>query len=668
MQYSKEKRSFLQEKYIQLYVIQLSRLQQQLLDASRKLKKRFAISFDILSVELTVWMAFSLRLDILHWPSGKQWLIYLLAPALMLPIYTTLGLYRTIYRHSGFSSFVMVTRATGYYGVMFFLILLVLNIPNVPRTIGLIQPMIFMLMTGGSRALVRLWVKSVHAALKNRSNKEKLLIYGAGSGGAEIATAILQSRKYQLSGFIDDDENLQGSTVNGITVFSLSQAEIILKEQDIHSILLAIPSANHNQRNEIIQHFKNSSIRIQMLPDIDQLAGGHVKISDIKDVEIEDLLGRDPVPVSLVLVKKQLYGKVVMVTGAGGSIGSELCNQILVVEPLTILLLENSEHNLYNIHSSLEDRRSRLGFNTRVIPLLCDVNDKTRVDDICRVFKPEVIYHAAAYKHVPMVEHNPAEGVRNNVLGTLCIAEAALRYGVSSVVLVSTDKAVRPTNVMGASKRLCEMILQAFANEEGHATCFSMVRFGNVLGSSGSVVPLFRSQIKKGGPITITHKEITRYFMTISEATQLVIKAGSIASGGSVFLLDMGEPVKIIDIASRMIELSGLTVRDQLNPDGDIEIQITGLRPGEKLYEELLIGNCPEPTANPRIYKANEDYMPWSELQAEIDELTIAIRNNDVERIKLILKKVIPEYQPYKETSDLLLIEENCFVKDKICI
>lgn len=658
MIYSTEKLLFMQDKYIQLYVITLSKLIQQLLDASRHFKKSLAIAFDICSVELAVWMAFSLRLGLLHWPSGKQWFIYLLAPALMFPIYSHSGLYRAIHRHSGFSSFVLVTRATGYYGALFLLMLLLFNISNVPRTIGVIQPMIFMLLTGGSRALVRLWFKSIDATLKNRLKRDKLLIYGAGSGGAEIATAILQSQKFKLAGFIDDDKNLQGSTVNGIKVFSLSQAEMIIKEQNIHNILLAMPSVSHSRRNEIIQHFKKSSIRIQKLPDIDQLAGGQVTISDIKDIEIEDLLCRDPVPVSLVLVKRQLSDKVVMVTGAGGSIGSELCNQILAVDPSTILLVDHAEYNLYTIHSSLERRRLRLDSNTRIIPLLCDITDKNRIDDICRVFKPVVIYHAAAYKHVPMVEYNPTEGVRNNVIGTLCIADAAIRFGISSVVLVSTDKAVRPTNVMGASKRLSEMILQALAKEEGHTTCFSMVRFGNVLGSSGSVVPLFRNQIKKGGPITITHKEITRYFMTITEATQLVIKAGAIATGGTVFLLDMGEPVKIIDIANRMIELSGLKVRDKKNPDGDIEIQITGLRPGEKLYEELLIGNCPQPTANPRIFKANEDFIPWIKLKDELADLTTAIGSNDVKNIKLILKRVIPEYQPDNVICDFLYNEE----------
>ncbi|NTU69693.1 polysaccharide biosynthesis protein, partial [bacterium] len=522
----------------------------------------------------------------------------------------------------------------------------------------IMQPMIFLLVTGGSRAMVRFWFKKTVLPSKNGAVKEKLLIYGAGSGGAEIAAALLRSAKFELVGFIDDDKELQGSTVNGMKVFNLKHAEALIREYHINNILLAMPSTSRGRRKEIIEYFRHLPVRIQMLPCVEELACGQVSISDIKDVEIEDLLGRDPVPVGLTLVKKQISGNVIMVTGAGGSIGSELCSQLLALQPSTLLLVEHAEQNLYTIHSDLEHRLSRLKSETRLVPLLCDVTDENRISEICRIFQPRVIYHAAAYKHVPMVEHNPAEGVRNNVLGTLSVAQAALRHGVGNLVLVSTDKAVRPTNVMGASKRLCEMILQALALEAGHTTCFSMVRFGNVLGSSGSVVPLFRRQIRQGGPLTITHKEITRYFMTIPEATQLVIKSGAIATGGTVFLLDMGEPVKIIDLARRMVELSGLTVRDQKNPNGDIEIHVTGLRPGEKLYEELLIGNRPEPTDNPRIFKAHEHFQPWPLLQNEIEQLTKAISSNNVTEIKLILKRVIAEYQPAYGMADLLANEE----------
>jgi FlaA1/EpsC-like NDP-sugar epimerase/ActR/RegA family two-component response regulator len=658
VKYLKEKLLSLPAKAVRQFLLQSSYLKQQIQAASRHIKKWVAIVFDIVSAILTVWMAFSIRLELWHWPHGTQWILYLLAPALMLPFFHFVGLYKAIHRHSGFSSFVTVAKATGYYGLAFFLIVLLLNLSEVPRSIGILQPMIFLLVTGGSRALVRFWFKANTSASNMGSAKEKLLIYGAGSGGAEIAAAILRSAKFELAGFVDDDDDLQGSTVNGMKVFSMLEAEGLIKEHGIHNILLAMPSTSRTRRNEIIEYFRNTPVRIRMLPGIEELADGQVSISAIKDVEIEDLLGRDPVSVCFIPVKKQIFGKVVMVTGAGGSIGSELCSQLLVLKPSMLILVDHAEYNLYTIHSDLEHRKSRLNSETRIVPLLCDVTDESRISEICRIFEPAVIYHAAAYKHVPMVEHNTAEGIRNNVLGTFSVAQAALRHGVSSLVLVSTDKAVRPTNVMGASKRMCEMILQALARESGHTTCFSMVRFGNVLGSSGSVVPLFRRQIRQGGPLTITHKDMTRYFMTIPEATQLVIKAGAIATGGTVFLLDMGDPVKIIDLARRMVELSGLTVRDQNNAEGDIEIQVTGLRPGEKLFEELLIGNCPEQTSNSRIFKANEHFLPWSELQVELQELITATNGNDVKRIKRILKNVIPEYQPAKETNDLLAREE----------
>ncbi|MEI6756995.1 MAG: nucleoside-diphosphate sugar epimerase/dehydratase [Chlorobium sp.] len=621
-------------------------------------KRVVAVAFDILSALLTVWMAFSLRLELFHIPSGKQWLVYILAPALMFPVFTFAGLYQAIHRYSGFAAFIKVVQASLVYGIIFFGVVLILKLPEVSLSVGVLQPMMFLLMTGGSRAVLRFWYMSIANPKKNGAIQERLLIYGAGSAGVEVVNAIHRSPLFSLAGFLDDDEQLHGRTINGMKVFSPEQAEELIEQQGVTHILLAIPSASRIRRNEIVEKFRKYPVRIQMLPGVEELADGRVKISDIKEIEIEDLLGRDPVPVDQLLVKKTITGKIVMVTGAGGSIGSELCRQLLVAQPSRLLLVDHAEYNLYTIHSDLEQRCLRLSSETSLVPLLGDVTDERRMDEICRVFEPNVIYHAAAYKHVPMVEHNPAEGVRNNVLGTLSIADVALKNGVPNVVLVSTDKAVRPTNVMGASKRLCEMILQALAEEPGTQTCFSMVRFGNVLGSSGSVVPLFRRQIKAGGPLTITHQEMTRYFMTIPEAAQLVIQAGAMASGGDVYLLDMGEPVKIIDLAHRMVELSGLSVRESGDQDGDIEIQVTGLRPGEKLYEELLIGNNPEPTQNPRIFKASEQFMLWSELQNKLEELKEAISLNDARNIKLLLKKLVPEYQPDPTTTDFLAIEE----------
>ncbi len=620
--------------------------------------KRLLITFaDILASLFSVWLSFSLRLGLLHWPGREQWIFYLLAPALMLPFFMTAGLYRIIYRLGGFAAYLSVVRASVFYGVTLMALLMLLHLPDVPLSLGILQPLLFLLMAGGTRILVRYWYYFVLMPHRTRITQEKLLIYGAGSAGSQIANALYRSNKFELVGFIDDDHELHGRTINNIRVFSLEESVALLERQGIKNILLAMPSASRTRCNEIISFFRKYRVHIQKLPGVEELADGKVTISDIKEVDIEDLLGRDPVPANLELLKNSITGSVVMVTGAGGSIGSELCRQLLDTQPLKLLLVDQAEFNLYTIHRDLQERCLRHNISTILLPLLCDVTDEGRMDEICGLLMPKIIYHAAAYKHVPLVEHNAAEGVRNNVAGTKCVAEAALRHGVSNVVLVSTDKAVRPTNIMGASKRLCEMILQALASEGGHHTCFSMVRFGNVLGSSGSVIPLFRSQIKAGGPVTITHKEVTRYFMTIPEAAQLVIEAGLISSGGEVYLLDMGERVKIIDLALHMVELSGLSVRDESNPDGDIEIRCIGLRPGEKLYEELLIGDSSSKTANPRILMAYEEFKPWAELQEEFAELRKAISTNDVRTIKLLLKRIVPEYQPAAEITDLLAIE-----------
>ena len=619
-----------------------------------------AFFIDLLLVQLTVWMAFSLRFETLHIPVGNQLFIYLLAPAIMLPVFTYYRLYRSVFRHSGFSSFITLVKAVAIYSVLFLFAVTLFNFNEVPHSIGILQPMMLLLMVGGSRGLVRYLYIITDTTKQTKSIQDKLIIYGAGSAGVQIMHSLNQSAKFDLIGFIDDNPDLHGRTINDLKVYSCSQAEELIKQQGINNILLAMPSVSRMRRNAIINKFQKYPIRIQMLPGIEELVDGSLSISDIKEVQIEDLLGRDPVPVNHELVGEVIAGKVVMVTGAGGSIGSELCRQILAARPSKLLLVDNSEYNLYSIHADLENRLSSLDAKIEVIPLLGDVTDEKRIAEICSVFQPSVIYHAAAYKHVPMVEHNPVQGVRNNVLGTLTVGKIALQYGVSNVVLVSTDKAVRPTNVMGASKRLCEMIFQALADKPDHKTRFSMVRFGNVLGSSGSVVPLFSKQIKAGGPITITHRDITRYFMTIPEAAQLIIQAGAMASsGGDVYLLDMGDPVKIIDLAKRMIRLSGLS------PD-DVEIQVTGLRPGEKLYEELLIGNNPKPTANPRIFKGNENFMPWHQLEDELATLTAALNNSNVETLKKSLLTLVPEYQANVKTTDFIAIEKKkkMFIND----
>ena len=463
----------------------------------------------------------------------------------------------------------------------------------------------------------------------------------------QIATALRQSGQYYLAGYIDDSPQYQGNSINGLMVYGPSEIARLIDTHGVTDILLAMPSINRKQRNDILQNLRNHQVHVRSLPDLVDLAQGRVTVLDIQELDPDDLLGRLPVEPNKDLVAKYIYQKTVLVTGAGGSIGSELCRQILKAKPKVLLLLDHSEYNLYAIETEL---RPQLNGDSQLVPLLGSVRDVNRLKEIFSSWQVDTVYHAAAYKHVPLVEENPAEGLQNNVIGTLNLAEIALKSKIKSFVLISTDKAVRPTNVMGATKRFAEMVLQALANKQeisdGVKTCFSMVRFGNVLGSSGSVVPLFRDQIKVGGPVTLTHAEVTRYFMTIPEAAQLVIQAGAMANGGEVFVLDMGEPVKILDLAKRLIQLSGLTVRDEGNPHGDIEIIITGLRPGEKLFEELLIGQNPTTTDHPLIMMAKEDYLRWELLAKEIDLLRNSLNLNQTNQLIMQLKRVIIGYEP----------------------
>ena len=596
---------------------------------------------------LATWLAFSLRLDTLHWPSGAQWWVYALAPALAIPIFIRFGLYRAIFRYTGQAALLTTAKAVAVYSGLLLGLLLWVRWPGVPRTLGVLQPMIFLLLVGASRAFARFWL----AGLEQRHDvRSRLLIFGAGTAGVQTATALGISGQYELLGFVDDDSSKVGRSINGVRVFPPQDVPGLVTRQGVTDILLALPSASRERRNSIIQSLRSVPVHIRTLPGLADLASGRVTVQDFKELDIEDLLGRDPVAPLAGLLARNLAGKVILVSGAGGSIGSELCRQILAERPRQLLLLDHSEFNLYSIHQELQGLQPVEGLNAELVPLLGSVINPLRLREVCETYRPDSVYHAAAYKHVPMVEANPAEGIFNNVFGTLNMAEAALASGASRFVLISTDKAVRPTNVMGASKRMAELVLQALATrtvqqaDEKLATCFSMVRFGNVLGSSGSVVPLFRRQLAAGEHLTVTHSEVTRYFMTIPEAGQLVLQAGAMATGGDVFVLDMGEPVKIVDLARRMVELSGMQVRDDANPEGDVEIAITGLRPGEKLYEELLIGDNPAPTAHPRIMKAHEDCLDWSVLELHLQTLRGAAAAGDVERIKAVLKACVHGY------------------------
>ncbi|MBB2755500.1 UNVERIFIED_ORG: FlaA1/EpsC-like NDP-sugar epimerase [Rhizobium aethiopicum] len=535
-----------------------------------------------------------------------------------------------------------------------------LSVPGVPRTVGILQPFLLLIGIGLSRLGIRYWLGDAYQRILHQNMLAKVLIYGAGKAGRQLAAALTNSAELKVVGYLDDDPRLKGGVMGGLPIYDPSDLPVLAEALGVHNVLLALPSVSRQRRNEILEHIRKARVNVRTLPDLTALAQGRVAVSDIRELEIEDLLGREAVAPRQELLDKAMRNKVVMVTGAGGSIGGELCRQILRNAPSSLILIDQNEFALYNIDAELRKLAELYEHeNLQIVPILCSVRDQDRMEHIIQSWRPQTLYHAAAYKHVPLVEHNAVEGIKNNVMGTLVAARAAHKYGVSNFVLISTDKAVRPTNVMGASKRLAEMVLQALAAESATdrlRTNFSMVRFGNVLGSSGSVVPLFRQQIKEGGPVTLTHREITRYFMTISEASQLVIQAGAMGEGGDVFLLDMGEPVRIADLARKMVELSGLTVRDENSPEGDIELSVTGLRPGEKLYEELLIGDNPETTEHPRIMKAREDFLFWPELLKKLNALNAALDRNDMIAARATLAELVSGYSSTGEVSDFALV------------
>jgi FlaA1/EpsC-like NDP-sugar epimerase len=634
-------------------------MRSQVLNWPRVAKYLLVMAFDAVMAVVAMWMAFSLRLDMLHQPYGMQWVVYGLAPLLAIPVFIRFGLYRAIFRYTGLAALVATAQAVAVYGVLLFALLLWQQWPGIPRTIGLLQPLIFLVLVGTSRALARFWLFDAGRAAGQ--SEGLLLIYGAGSAGVQTATAIGITGQYTLVGFVDDDAAKVRRSINGAPVFGPAQISDIVTKHHVTDILLALPSVSRERRNCIIESLRGLPVHIRTLPAWADLASGRVTVRDFRELGVEDLLGRTPVPPYADLLARDLTGQVVLVSGAGGSIGSELCRQIVLQQPSQLLLVEHSEFALYAIHQELGALCVARALTTELVPLLGSVRNYPRMSALCRLYRPSLVYHAAAYKHVPMVEGNPGEGIVNNVFGTLNMARAALENSVGRFVLISTDKAVRPTNVMGASKRMAELVLQALAGDrrpaffdgaaatgapQAHNTCFTMVRFGNVLDSSGSVVPLFRRQLAEGGPLTVTHADVTRYFMTIPEAAQLVLQAGAMAVGGDVFVLDMGEPVKIMDLARKVIELSGLTVREDGAESGDIAIRITGLRPGEKLYEELLIGDNPKCTDHPRIMKANEPCLTWVELTPELQALDAASQVDDVPAIKAMLQRLVQGYQP----------------------
>lgn len=630
-----------------------------LFSLSRNKKRTVSVIIDSIFLMSAFWLALLTRLDEFNvFQKEYYWaLISIVCPVSILT-FAKLGLYRAILRYMGLQALTAIL-----IGVCISSLLLVISSyfvqVGLPRTVPLIYMAFALVFIGGSRAAVR---SVVGSGLKKEG--ESVVIYGAGVSGRQLVTALAQSHEYRPFVFVDDDYALHGTVIQGVHVHSPNIIKKLVLQNSVTKVLLAIPSASSSRRKKILLDLEPLAVQVLTLPAMSDLVSGNKLYSDIKEVEIDDLLGRDSVVPQKELMSANIKGKVVMVTGAGGSIGSELCRQIISQSPMKLVLFELSEFGLYSIEKELVEQAKLQGCDVEILPMLGSVQRENRVQAVMDSFKVQTVYHAAAYKHVPLVEHNVVEGVRNNVFGTMYTARAAVAAKVETFVLISTDKAVRPTNVMGTTKRMAELALQALAKEE-HNTRFCMVRFGNVLGSSGSVVPLFRKQIALGGPITVTHPDITRYFMTIPEASQLVIQAGAMGKGGDVFVLDMGESVKIVDLASKMIHLSGFTIKDEANPEGDIEINFSGLRPGEKLYEELLIGDDVTGTDHKRIMSAHEVMLPWAQYKEILENLDQACHSFDHEEIREILLATPTGFNPTDGICDLVWMVKNK-VDDKI--
>ncbi|MBI3286024.1 MAG: polysaccharide biosynthesis protein [Burkholderiales bacterium] len=622
-----------------------------LLSFSRLHKQIFAVMVDMLCLPATLCVAIGARFDDFSsvFLDPYPWLI-LATPLISIPLFIKLGLYRVVIRFINYKIvYVVLLGVTLSVAVLLALAIVIMNNKGFSRGVFGIYWVSAMMYVAASRFLARAYFMRAIGV----TGGIRVAIYGAGMAGNQLINALSRAGEYQPVAFIDDKKELQGATIAGVHVYAPEALPALINTKAIKKILLAMPSLSKAQQRHILNKLASLKIKTLVTPPIKSLVSGLARVQDIREVEIEDLLGRDAVEPDHNLLAKCIAGKSVMVTGAGGSIGSELCRQILRQQPARLILLEMSEFALYSIERELQDVRKQLQIDMEVVPFLGSVLETAKCQKILRTFHVETVYHAAAYKHVPLVEHNPIAGVRNNALGTLSMAQAAIAAEVKCFVLISTDKAVRPTNVMGSTKRLSELILQAFSRKQ-IKTRFCMVRFGNVLGSSGSVVPLFRKQIMAGGPITVTHPDITRYFMTIPEAAQLVLQAGAMGSGGDVFVLDMGDPVKIVDLAKRMVHLSGLEIKDELTPDGAIEIHQVGLRPGEKLYEELLIGDNVEETEHPLIMRAQEAEMPWPVLQGLLAELEAACDHFDYEGVRALLLRIVDEYAPQCGIEDFI--------------
>lgn len=625
-----------------------------ILKLPRTAKMSLMLAADAVLLPLSLWTAIGVRLDLWRFPQLHAWWVYLLPSAIAIPIFIRLGLYRAVVRYMGTRAMVMVALAVTVSVWMFSGLLAILVLPAIPRGALLIYWLIAVLYILTSRFVARAMLSGV--SMFGPSRRRAVIIYGAGSAGCQLAVALRAGREYVPALFVDDNKALHNLEIMGLKVFDPAHLPRLIDQFSACQVLLAIPSAARARRIEIINELEGLRVEVRAIPGMAELVGGTVRATDIQEIEIDDLLGRDIIPPNQALLEANIRMKQVVVTGAGGSIGSELCRQIVRQQPQTLVLYELSEFALYSISQELEEIVRERNYNVTIVPVLGSVQNESRLEAIMKRYNAQTVYHAAAYKHVPLVEFNLIEGVLNNTFGTRAAARAAVNANVETFVLISTDKAVRPTNVMGASKRFAELVLQALANDPLVKTRFCMVRFGNVLGSSGSVVPLFRKQILAGGPVTVTHPEIIRYFMTIPEAAQLVIQAGAMGKSGEVFVLDMGEPVRIVDLARRMIHLSGFSVKDlsQENGEGDIEIEFSGLRPGEKLYEELLIGSDVTGTRHPKIMMANEHFLLQAELNQVLALLEDACAHNKYDVVINTLRSCVSGFNPEAEIRDHL--------------
>jgi len=637
----------------------MNKFSNRILSLPRNLKRFYAITTDIGLCFISTWFAFILRLEELILIKDFNFYPVLISIIIAIPIFWIFGLYRTILRYTGSSIIFTILACMFFYGLLFFLVIGVYSIQDVPRSIGVLQPMLLFFAIICSRLGVKALLTSSN--FKKSINKQNVLVYGAGSSGRQLVTVLENSMEFKVVGFLDDDELIHGQVLLGKTVYSPLKLEKLVKTRDIRLVLLALPSISRSKRNQIIETLNKYILRVKTLPSISEIVNGRITISDIKDLNINDLLNRDEVLPDIKLLNKNINSQIVLVTGAGGSIGSELCRQIVRLKPTKLILIELNEFSLYKIYEEL----LLLNKSLQIISLLVNVQDQAKLEIVFETFKVDTVYHAAAYKHVPLVEENICEGVKNNVFSTLAVTNASVTKKVSNLVLISSDKAVRPTNIMGASKRLSELCVQGIYNSSiDISTDFSIVRFGNVLESSGSVIPKFKKQIEEGLPVTLTHPDVTRYFMTVTEAAQLVIQAGAMGKKSEVFVLDMGKSIKIKDLIDKMIKLSGFTVKDNNNPNGDIEVKIIGLRPGEKLYEELLIGDKPEKTFHEKIQKAQDPFIPFEQLKKDLEKLYSLLEDNNVAEVKDMLGELVQSYQSNSNIVDHIYEEQINFKRE----